>query len=316
MIRKSKRVEHVRLVTLVIAGVLALVARLSLAFGSEETVFEIRSEPAGAHVFVDGGEVGLTPLRLVGRVSPGRHVLRVELEGHRTFVRKVPIEGVFRLSMKLQPVHPEPLPQTGPKAAEPPTVPAEKPAADAPSSKKGPDPFLLLGALSFSGKTFEERPAAGIGGLGVSFEWRRFDWLGFQFGASIHRPFGSQVPDGVPGNAIVSQAGISAWTGLSLRIAHSGPHRVTLVPRVGALRYYFNYFAEDSSGELQKVSTVAVSQLRYGGGLAYYFLPPAPAGGTPVGFHMELGFQAHTADGGYTPKAAPFAGAGVVFSWD
>jgi serine/threonine-protein kinase len=43
---------------------------------------EVASRPAGARVLLDGREVGRTPLRLE-RIAPGRHTVRLELDGHR-----------------------------------------------------------------------------------------------------------------------------------------------------------------------------------------------------------------------------------------
>jgi hypothetical protein len=52
---------------------------------------QVDSRPRGAHVFVDGRLVGVTPL-VVSDVTPGEHAVRIDLRGHRRWVTSVRIE--------------------------------------------------------------------------------------------------------------------------------------------------------------------------------------------------------------------------------
>ena len=69
----------------------------------------VQSEPSGASVLLDDTDVGPTPLAPL-TVDVGRHVLRVELPGHRSVVRKLHIASgeVARVELSLEPSELEP----------------------------------------------------------------------------------------------------------------------------------------------------------------------------------------------------------------
>jgi hypothetical protein len=48
----------------------------------------IDSRPTGAHVFLDGRQIGTTPLS-IGEVAAGEHAVRLELDGYRRWTASV-----------------------------------------------------------------------------------------------------------------------------------------------------------------------------------------------------------------------------------
>ncbi|MFV8752632.1 PEGA domain-containing protein [Nannocystaceae bacterium ST9] len=78
---------------------------------------EVRSQPAGAKVFVAGELVGTTPLELP--LAAGVHSLRIELEGHIALAREVEVVAgeSATLELGLQPLPGEPEPELAPKPA-------------------------------------------------------------------------------------------------------------------------------------------------------------------------------------------------------
>jgi hypothetical protein len=65
-----------------VVGSLAARLRPTLENTTQPTVLAIESEPEGAEVWVDGKQVGTTPLRVP--VAPGQHEIDVIKEGRRT----------------------------------------------------------------------------------------------------------------------------------------------------------------------------------------------------------------------------------------
>jgi len=55
----------------------------------------IESRPAGATVTVDGNRVGVTPLTMA-TIAPGRHSVRLEREGYRTWATTIDVKGGTR----------------------------------------------------------------------------------------------------------------------------------------------------------------------------------------------------------------------------
>jgi hypothetical protein len=55
----------------------------------------VESRPVGAQVFVDNAAVGRTPM-LIGTVQPGRHIIRLELAGHRAWFTAVDVAAGTR----------------------------------------------------------------------------------------------------------------------------------------------------------------------------------------------------------------------------
>jgi len=60
---------------------------------------EIRSEPAGAKVWVNGKEMGFTPLTM--STQPGQYLVRVFREGHEVYEEWVQIEGGGRKDIRV-----------------------------------------------------------------------------------------------------------------------------------------------------------------------------------------------------------------------
>jgi hypothetical protein len=79
----------------------------------EPGVFALSSSPRGATVSVDGEVVGTTPLQ--HELAPGRHEIRVELDGHQTVVRTTEVVGGTREAVKFELV---PRPTAGTQAPE------------------------------------------------------------------------------------------------------------------------------------------------------------------------------------------------------
>lgn len=104
------------------------------------TVLEVTSIPAGARVFVDDTERGVTPLRLTP-IGPGRHDLRVESPSHvtarymlqlregRTRTMRVVLQKEGESPVTVPPPPPgvddaaSPTPEAGPLSESPPPVP-------------------------------------------------------------------------------------------------------------------------------------------------------------------------------------------------
>ncbi|MFH1809935.1 MAG: PEGA domain-containing protein [Pseudomonadota bacterium] len=94
---------------------------------------DLRIDEPGARVFIDGGEVGVSPLPLLRTLSPGKHALRVVQQGRPDFDHFVEVtygsttvlelelaSGTVRLSSQDQP----PRASIRPKVEDPPGSPA------------------------------------------------------------------------------------------------------------------------------------------------------------------------------------------------
>jgi len=79
-------------------------ARLEAALVGEQGSLRVTSEPAGAHVFIDGVERGQTPLT-VSDLSPGSHTVRLAAAGYAERSDTVEVEpgGQAELSWRLSP---------------------------------------------------------------------------------------------------------------------------------------------------------------------------------------------------------------------
>jgi hypothetical protein len=81
------------------AGVAAVAADAAVAITptpSDQLV--ITSTPGRARVFLDGADVGATPLKLPG--TPDRHTIAVLLPGHELYVAQVDGQGSFAIPLK------------------------------------------------------------------------------------------------------------------------------------------------------------------------------------------------------------------------
>ncbi|MFZ5481261.1 MAG: PEGA domain-containing protein [Myxococcota bacterium] len=72
---------------------------LPVELPSSAGVVAIESSPAGATVWLDGEEVGVTPLKLTG-VAPGKHGVRVEKEGRAAVLRTIDTSDGSRGELK------------------------------------------------------------------------------------------------------------------------------------------------------------------------------------------------------------------------
>ena len=61
-------------------------------------VLAIVSSPAGARVFIDGADQGVTPVKLPG--SADRHTVALLLAGHELYVAEVDGHGAFQIALK------------------------------------------------------------------------------------------------------------------------------------------------------------------------------------------------------------------------
>jgi len=64
---------------------------------SDGTSLAIDSTPAGARVFVDGKDAGITPLKLAG--STGKHNVALILPGHDLYVASIDGKGSFKVPL-------------------------------------------------------------------------------------------------------------------------------------------------------------------------------------------------------------------------
>jgi len=58
---------------------------------STAAVLYVQSRPPGAEVYLDGQLVTTTPFQLSG-ITPGRHIIRIDLQGYRTWSAPVSVE--------------------------------------------------------------------------------------------------------------------------------------------------------------------------------------------------------------------------------
>ncbi len=58
----------------------------------------ITSRPAGARVFLNGSDAGVTPLKLPG--TPDRHTIALLLPGHELYIAQVDGQGAFAIPLK------------------------------------------------------------------------------------------------------------------------------------------------------------------------------------------------------------------------
>jgi hypothetical protein len=128
--------EMVREVAEFERSVTALVGRL-----------EVKVEPAGASVMVDGKNVGVSPLPEPLLLAPGDHEVKVEFEGYRPETRKVRVTSRGREEVMVD-LAPLPPPAAG--------IEMEPPEGDAVDTlppwdeggKLGPAPLITAGALA------------------------------------------------------------------------------------------------------------------------------------------------------------------------
>ncbi|MDQ3370991.1 MAG: PEGA domain-containing protein, partial [Myxococcota bacterium] len=58
----------------------------------------IKSQPAGARVFLNGSDAGVTPLKLPG--TPDRHTIALLLPGYELYIAQVDGQGAFSIPLK------------------------------------------------------------------------------------------------------------------------------------------------------------------------------------------------------------------------
>lgn len=152
-------------------------------------VIEIRIDPDGAKVSLDGVEREATPLYRSIRVLPGRHDVHAEKEGFEPFREHVDVAAGQRVALRAS------LRAIAPSAVAPAPVIAPPPAARAPETdvSRGPILEIVLGAALSStlgglGDTAchdhcEESPVLGIlFAARASYELRRAFSLGLEGG--------------------------------------------------------------------------------------------------------------------------------------
>jgi hypothetical protein len=127
-----------------LAGDLAAKMRRQLdRLAGEPATLALSSTPRGATVTIDGEAIGTTPLR--HRVAPGRHEIRLELEGHQPLLRATEVVGGTREAMAFELV---PLP----------SAPTPAPSATDDRPLRGDRALVGSGAALL---------VAGLGGVGV-----------------------------------------------------------------------------------------------------------------------------------------------------
>lgn len=90
----------------------------SLGAGKKSGILEVKTNPPGAALFVDGESYGVTPMRLLGVLSPGKHTLRIDhpthsaaeealiiTPGQTTKIDKTLVPALARLSLTTEPSH-------------------------------------------------------------------------------------------------------------------------------------------------------------------------------------------------------------------
>jgi serine/threonine-protein kinase len=98
------------------------VAAAPLAAGvvTADTGFDLRVEPSGARVVLDGRAIGVAPLR-VRNLTPGEHVIELEADGY--FARRLTVsleaDAPETLSIGLDRLRPEPEPDPTPATPQP-----------------------------------------------------------------------------------------------------------------------------------------------------------------------------------------------------
>jgi serine/threonine-protein kinase len=112
------------------------VAAAPLAAGvvTADTGFDLRVEPSGARVVLDGRAIGVAPLR-VRNLTPGEHVIELEADGY--FARRLTVsleaDAPETLSIGLDRLRPEPEPER--PAARSAPAPDPTPATPQPAEK-------------------------------------------------------------------------------------------------------------------------------------------------------------------------------------
>jgi hypothetical protein len=69
---------------------------------------DLRTQPGGARVVIDGTEVGTTPYQ--GTITPGRHRIRIFLPGYRTLDREMDFRAPYSIDQALEALPPVTLP--------------------------------------------------------------------------------------------------------------------------------------------------------------------------------------------------------------
>jgi hypothetical protein len=110
---------------------------------------EVKVEPAGAAVLVDGKKAGVSPLSEPLLLGPGDHEIGVELKGYRPETRKVRVtsRGRETVMIELTAVAAEPGAGPGPPEAGGEAGAVETPA-DEGGGKLGPGALITAGALT------------------------------------------------------------------------------------------------------------------------------------------------------------------------
>jgi hypothetical protein len=81
-----------------ITGQRASVKPVETIPGSPLAVLYVQSRPAGAEVYLDGQLITTTPFQL-SDVTPGRHTIRIELQGYRSWSTPVSLEPGTRIEI-------------------------------------------------------------------------------------------------------------------------------------------------------------------------------------------------------------------------
>jgi hypothetical protein len=286
------------------------------------TVLELRTDPAGATVFIDGKKLGRTPLRLVDRVDPGTHRVRISLEGYRPFERRIPVGSVVRLNLTLTPLEDEDKDAPGPIRAQRAPVAATPAAADArgnalvpaaePPSKAGP---WMLGAWAgVAADALGAAPGGTYGSLALSIEKEVFNRVSLRFAAALDFQFSLMTPPDLPAGTSSGFSGITASVAVPVRVWSGDHDRASLVPELGILRHTYGYFFAVDADTVEEIGRITATPPWFALAAEYTRAPGPDAQAGSLGAVLRAGVRHTLASGALPGATAPFAAIGLLIT--